>query len=342
MGEGAAIKDHRASQIVRVSVLLLALACLLLLSLTVGRYAIAPKDCARALLAKVFNQQSGLPAVTENVIWNLRWPRAIAAMLVGAALSLSGAVYQGVFANPLVSPDLLGVSSGACVGAALSILLSIPSYVQPFAFAIGMAAVLITFLLARLFGNRANTTLVLSGIIVSGLFSSLLGLLKYLADPLTQLADITYWQLGSFAYVRMQDMVGIWPIMMIASALLIGLGWWIDILSIGEMEARAVGALRCIRGLSLFLATVLTACAVCISGTIGWVGLVTPHLSRTLAGPCHRRMLPIAMIIGAALMVLVDILARTLTPLELPISIVTGALYAPLYGFILYKRRALL
>ncbi|MEG1536820.1 MAG: iron ABC transporter permease [Clostridiales bacterium] len=326
--------------------LLIVLPCglilLILISLCLGQYNMTPWTSAQILITKIFHLPAGnWDPIAEKVILNLRLPRTLAAAAVGAALAVSGATYQGIFRNPLVSPDFLGVSSGACIGAALAILMGLnTTYIQGFAFIGGVIAVATTFSIPKMLKSDSNIMLVLSGIIVGGLLGSIMGLLKYVADPETQLATITYWQMGSFAYVRFNDFLSVLPLMIFGFVVLFAMAWWIDIISLGESEAHMLGAnVKLIRGVAVFCATLLTASAVCISGTIGWVGLVIPHFSRMLTGNENTKLLPIACFCGAIFMVLVDLCARCLTTLELPISILTGIIGAPFYAWILYKQR---
>ncbi len=322
-----------------------ALACLLaasvVLAICVGKYPVRPAECLRLLWQGLWGLPADASEMTQNVVFGLRVPRVLASVLVGAALSMSGAAYQGVFQNPLISPDFLGVSSGACIGAAAAILLSLPSaYLSLFAFIGGVLAVLLASGIPALIGNRTNLMLVLSGIIVGAALSSLLGFLKYVADPDTQLASITYWTMGSFSYVTMRELLAVLPLILVPAALLIGMAWWIDVLSMGETEARALGAnVRLVRGLAVGCATLLTAASVCVSGTIGWVGLVVPHLARMLVGPENRRLIPVSGLAGALFMLLVDTLTRTIGASEMPVSILTGVIGAPFYCFLLLRQR---
>ncbi len=279
--------------------------------------------------------------MSEEVVWYLRMPRILAAALVGASLSMAGACFQGVFQNPLVSPDLLGVSSGSCVGAALAILLGLGAAgIQGFAFAMGVATVALTLLIPRLLKNDTNIMLVLSGIIVGGLMGSVMGFIKYVADPESELATITYWQMGSFAYITPGDLLSILPALAVGFAGLFVLAWQIDLMSLGEREARILGVnVRPIRRLAILCATLLTAGSVCISGTIGWVGLVVPHFARGFVGPNNRVLLPSSACLGAIFLVIVDTCARTITTTELPISVITGLIGAPFYVFLLYKQK---
>lgn len=309
--------------------------------LCIGKYTISPGECLHILAGKLFHLETDWQAMDEKLLLGVRLPRVMAAVLVGAALSLSGAVYQGIFKNPLVSPDFLGVSSGACIGAAAAILLSCSAgWIQLWAFAGGIGAVTLTVLIPKAMRSDSNIMLVLSGIIVSGAMSSILGFIKYIADPQTQLAAITYWQLGSFAYVDAQALLGILPLSAAAAAVLLAMSWWINILSLGEQEARSLGAnVSLLRGICIVCATILTAGAVCISGTIGWIGLVIPHFGRMLIGSDNRGLLPAVCLIGGMFLLIVDTATRIIGPAEMPISILTGLIGAPFYAWLLYRQR---
>lgn len=322
-------------------VLLAVLLILILLCLCVGKYPVSPGDCLKILFGRPLGIEQSWSGMDEKLLLGVRLPRTIAAVLVGASLALSGAVYQGIFKNPLVSPDFLGVSAGACVGAAAAILLALPSgLVQIAAFAGGTAAVSLTLLIPGLMRSESNIMLVLSGIIVGGAMSSVLGFIKYIADPETQLAAITYWQLGSFAYVDNRAVLGVLPLSLAAAAVLLAMSWWINVLSLGEHEARSLGAdVRLLRGVCIACSTVLTAGAVCISGTIGWAGLVVPHFGRMTAGPDNRVLLPACCLIGGIFMLLVDTVTRIIGPAEMPVSILTGLIGAPFFAWLLYRQR---
>ena len=333
-------KRHRRNSAVNI-VLFLLLLVLVIVCLCVGKYSISPGECLHILSGKIFNFQADWDKMDEKLLLGVRLPRTLAAVIVGAALSLSGAVYQGIFKNPLVSPDFLGVSSGACVGAAAAILLSMSAgFIQVLAFAGGIAAVALTVMIPKAMRSDSNIMLVLAGIIVSGAMSSVLGFIKYIADPDTELAAITYWQLGSFAYVDKQALLGILPLSAAAAAILLAMSWWINILSLGEQEARSLGAnITLLRGTCIVCSTVLTAGAVCISGTIGWIGLVIPHFGRMIAGSDNRTLLPATCFIGGIFMLVVDTVTRMIGPAEMPISILTGIIGAPFYAWLLYRQR---
>lgn len=330
--------------------LLMVILCLIgctLVALCSGRYTVHLKDAVLVLYSGL-RKLLGLPelprnwdAMAESVIYTLRLPRVVAAILVGGALSLSGAAYQGVFKNPLVSPDLLGVSTGACVGAAIAILLHLNATgIQLLAFAFGMLTVGLTVSIPRLMKNDSVTMLVLSGVIVGGIMSSIMGVIKYIADPETELADITYWQMGSLAKVTQSDVLAIILPIAAAAALLIAIRWQINLLSLGDREAKTLGIrIGLTRNVIILCSTLLTACAVCLCGTIGWVGLVIPHLSRILVGPDNVKSIPVSCVLGSIFMLLIDTVARSATTLEIPLSILTGLIGAPFYLYILVKQR---
>ena len=326
---------------VLITLLVVLLVVVFFIALCAGRYSIRVTEVVRILASSIFDVTQTWDDKAYGVIFTLRLPRTIGAVLVGAALSLAGAAYQGVFKNPLVSPDLLGVSSGACVGAAIAILLGMNSLgVQALAFAVGIGAVTLTMLIPRLFRSSSMMMLVLSGVIVRGMMDSVVGIIKYIADPETQLADITYWTLGSLVKVLSSDLFAIAPVIAAGCLMVLLLSWRINILSLGEQEARALGVhVGFVRGVVIICSTLLTASAVCVCGTIGWVGLVIPHLSRITVGQDNTKSIPVSLLMGAIFMVAIDTLARVLTSLELPLSILTGIIGAPFYFMVLAGQR---
>lgn len=321
--------------------LFLVLIILVIACLCVGKYSISPGECMHILWGKLTGMEPAWNGMDEKLLMGVRFPRTMATVIVGAALALSGAVYQGIFKNPLVSPDFLGVSSGACIGAAVAILLSMSSgMIQIFAFFGGILAVSLTVFIPKAMRSDSNIMLVLAGIIVSGAMTSILGFIKYIADPETQLAAITYWQLGSFAYVDNGTVLSILPLSAAAAAIILAMAWWINILSLGEQEAQSLGVnVSLLRGVCIVCSTVLTAGAVCISGTIGWVGLVIPHFGRMLIGSDNRALLPACCFIGGIFMLIVDTVTRIIGPAEMPVSILTGIIGAPFFAWLLYRQR---
>ena len=311
-------------------------------ALCVGRYEVPPQAAFQILLGQVLPIDTSMwPDAMHDVVIKLRLPRMLAAILVGGALALAGATYQGIFKNPLVSPDLLGVSNGACVGAAVSILLGLGLLSrQVFAFAGGVIAVALTVSIPRIMKRDSTLMLVLSGVIVGGFMSSIIGLIKYIADPETQLPDIVYWSLGSLAKVNLSTVCAIAPVMIVTAAVLFAMRWRVNLLSLGDQDAKTLGVnLRRERGVAIVCATILTACAVCMSGTIGWIGLVMPHVARRLVGTDNMRAFPVAIISSAIFLLVIDTLARTLTGGELPLGILTGFIGAPFFALILVRER---
>lgn len=325
--------------------LTVALVATSVVALCIGRYSIDPREAFGAVasyLQKLTSGSGEKPTAMENVIFVLRIPRIIGAIVIGAALSLSGAVYQSVFKNPLVSPDILGVSSGASVGAATAILLggSLIS-MQLMAFAIGLLAVLLSTAIPKMLKNNSNLMLVLSGTIVGGFMCSILGVLKFIAEEDTELSSIIYWQMGSVQSVKMDTLVYVAPIFIVGAVILVLLSWQLNILSFGENEAKTLGVnLKMLRGITIVISSMLTASAVSISGTIGWIGLIIPHLGRLCVGSDNTKMIPCAMMMGGLFLLVMDTIARTVTSLEVPLSILTGLIGAPIYAWLLWKQKA--
>ena len=329
-------KKYRLTILIIFMLLLITFA----VSLVVGRYHIDLFESIRILFSRIFPIEHSWDDLTDSVIFTLRLPRTVAAVLIGGALALSGATYQSIFKNPMCSPDLLGVSSGACVGAALAILADANSIVvQLGAFLGGVAAVAITMMIPRLMRNESTVVLILSGVVVSSLMSSVMSIIKFVADTDTKLAEITYWMMGSFATVKFADMVTVLPTIILPVIAILLMRYRLNVLSLGDQEARSLGInLKRTRGLFILCSTLITASCVCIAGTIGWVGLIIPHVSRMLVGSDNKRMLPAAVLIGGVFMLLIDMLARTLTPAELKLGILTGLIGAPFVIAILVKQ----
>lgn len=321
--------------------LIFALLMMAVCSISLGRYYISPVHVVKIILAPLYPMVQDWSNQASSVIFTLRLPRTLAAMMIGAALSLSGASYQSVFKNPLVAPDMLGVSSGACVGASLCILLGFSQVgVQGGAFAGGLLAVFLAVSIPRIIGKNSIVMLVLSGIIVSGLTGSLLGIIKYLADSDTQLPAITYWQLGSLVSVVWPNLSSSGVPILLCMVFMMLIRWRMNILTLSEEENHMLGKHNgFLRYAVILCATILTACSVCISGTIGWVGLVIPHFSRMMVGPDNRKLLPIAMVLGALFLLLIDTLSRVALDAEIPLSILTGLVGAPFYFYLLVRQR---
>ncbi len=324
--------------------LAIALAVLVVTSLTVGTY-----DLTIADITEVIGSKLGLVPVPSNekavtVLAVIRLPRVLIAALAGAALAVSGAAYQGIFKNPMVSPDILGVSAGAGAGAALALLLGLSSLaVHAFSFAFGVAAVLVVMAIAGSFGKSGNAivVMILAGTVVASVFTAVTSLLKYVADPDDTLPQITYWLMGSFA--RSGNETNMWAMvgsLVVGGGVLMTTRWRINVMSFGDDEARAMGVnVRATRAVIIAAATLLTSITVCMCGTVGWVGLIIPHIMRLVTGPNYRSLVPLSMLAGSCFMVVVDDIARIAVPGELPISVLTALIGAPLFLFLLARGR---
>ena len=325
--------------------LVLVLAATVLISLTIGRYGVPPRQIFEILAQHLSGQGISEANKEANLVLSvIRIPRIMLTIMVGAALSASGASFQGLFKNPMVSPDILGVSSAAGAGAALGILIGLPSAgVNIVAFGFGVGAVLLVLLLAKTIG-RGNSTLlvmVLSGVVVSSIFRALTSLAKYVADADNKLPEITFWLMGSFAKSGSRNSVIIMLIALVLGATpLLALRWRMNVLSFGEEEAKAMGVnINQMRIIIVACSTLLTASSVCLCGSIEWVGLIMPHISRLFVGPNYRILLPTAMLGGGIFMLVVDNFCRAIIPGELPVGIVTALIGAPLFIYMLFKGR---
>ncbi len=306
-----------------------------LLSLLFGRYAVRPLDVLFALFAP--DRVSRAAAVTVR---QLRLPRALAASFVGASLAASGAAFQSVFRNPLVNSGILGVSSGAGFGACVAIVCfggGVFTYGLSFLF--GVAAVALSYFAGRIARSQTIITLILGGTIVSAFFSALISVMKYVADPYSQLPAITFWLMGSFASVGAPHLMALIP-MSIGMIVILSCRRIIDVLSMGEREAAALGVnVRLFSVLVIGGATLCTASAVCISGTIGWVGLVIPHICRMLVGTKNTKLIPASIALGAGFLTLIDLLARSVTGSELPVGILCALIGTPFFVYLLKRTK---
>lgn len=314
-------------------------AALVIVSLVWGRYPVSPGQALGVLGKYLLGLEGDWPETIETVIMQVRLPRILAALLIGAGLSVSGAAFQGVFRNPLVSPFILGVASGAGFGAALAILLANSTLmVQAGAVGFGALSVLLAYGLSRLYRTGQTLVLVLCGVIVGTFFSSLLALVKYLADPYDKLPVIVYWLMGSLASLSRDDLLSAAAPMLLGMAALWLVRWRLNVLALGDEEARALGVeAGRLKLWVVIAATVTTACAVSISGIIGWVGLVIPHLARMIYGPDYRRLIPASLSLGGCYLLLIDDLARNLSAGEVPLGILTATLGAPIFALALKK-----
>ncbi len=318
----------------------LLLAAILLTAFACGKFPVAPDELLRAIAARLSGVDAGLPASVETVIWNIRLPRILAAVLVGAALSTAGAAYQGMFRNPLVSPDILGVAAGAGFGATLGIFLGWPlTLVQGAAFLSGLLAVGTVYGISGLVRRHDPVlVLVLAGVAVSTLLGAGISLFKLLADPYTQLTAIVFWMLGSLNGVSIDDLVSTAPLVLLGLLPMVLLRWRVNLLTLSDEEASALGVdVGRLRLVLIASATLATAAVVSITGIIGWVGLIIPHAARFLVGPEFSRLLPAVLLLGAGFVVAADTLARTATGIELPLGIVTAVVGAPCFLFLLAR-----
>ena len=306
----------------------------ILLSLNVGRFPIYPLQLGQAIRC-LFETECQTPSSVKTVLWHIRTPRIFVACLVGAALAAAGATYQGMFKNPLVSPDILGVSSGAGLGASLAIFYNLPMFYG------GILAVLCVSMVASRSRNQDPIlVLVLSGIAIGSLLGAGISLLKILADPFTQLPSITYWLLGSFTAVGVKELTQLTPILILGILPLFLLRWRLNLLALEEDEAKSLGIpIQRTRYILIIFTTLCTASAVSITGIIGWVGLLVPHIARLLVGANFILLLPTSLLLGASFLLLTDTLARTVASIELPIGILTSACGAPFFLYLLLRGR---
>ena len=310
----------------------------LLLAFTVGRYPVSVPDLFSVLLAKISGQTADVSGAVQSVILQVRGPRVLAAVLVGAALAVAGTAFQGLFRNPLVSPDILGASSGAALGAVIGIFFSLGVVaIQALAFAGGLLAVAAVYLIGSAVRARDPIlVLVLTGVVVGALLGAGVGLVKYLADPYNQLPAMTFWLLGSLAAANVTDLLPLFGPVAIGSAVLIALRWRMNVMSLHEEEARSLGiATGPLRVAIVAAATLTTSASVATAGIIGWVGLVVPHLARSLVGPDFARLLPTAAILGGGYLLLIDTLARTAAEVEIPLGILTAVVGTPFFIWLL-------
>jgi len=317
--------------------LALLLVVLVLGSAVIGSYSLSLHDWWNVLKAP---SESGTPGI---VLLQIRLPRLLACILVGSGLALAGSSYQGLFNNPMVSPDILGASAGAGFGAAVGILFGFDIVaIQALSFVGGLLAVLLVWMLASGLCRRGDPVLmlVLVGILIGSLFTALISLTKYLADPLNKLPVITFWLLGSFASITPKDVrLAIIPIAVGCIPLLL-LRWRLNVLCMGEQEARTLGLnTSAMRFVVIVCATLITAASVSMCGMVGWIGLVVPHLARLVVGPNHKILLPTAAVMGGCFLLLVDDIARTVGALEIPVGVLTALIGAPFFLFLLMREQ---
>jgi iron complex transport system permease protein len=327
---------HRFTR--RIALLALALVAAAVISFLLGRYFASPARVAEAIADGIVGRETDDPKLTI-ALFNIRLPRIIIVVVVGMALSVAGASYQGMFRNPLVSPDLLGASAGASFGACLAMLLNLGNeFIQLFAFFAGLAAVALVMLINKMVRGDALLGLILGGILVGTLFSSGTSMIKLVADADDKLPAITFWLMGSFAGVTRDEVLPLLIPMVVGFVLVLTQGWNLNALSFGEDEAKTLGVNTGVtRTLVIVGATLLTASSIAVAGIIGWIGLVVPHLTRALVGPNYKILLPTTMLTGAIFLLIVDDFARLIYSVEIPIGLLTSILGVPFFVFIYRK-----
>jgi iron complex transport system permease protein len=334
---------RRISEEITVGLILLLPVIFFIFSLMLGRYPIGVLDVVKVLFSPVIPRLAeGIPDVARQLVLQIRAPRILAALLIGASFGATGTAFQAIFKNPLVDSNILGVSSGAGFGAAIAILLLGNAWqVQLSAFVFGLIAVFLSFFGSRLYKTTPLLVLTLMGILIGSLFNSLTSMLKYVADPLDTLPAITFWLLGSLTNITWPRMPALIIITLVGIVFLWLVRWRLNILSLGDEEAKTLGVDPVQMKIMIILfATLMTAVAVSVSGVIGWVGLVIPHAGRMIIGPDHKRLLPVSVGLGAAFMILIDNVARTLLPGEIPLGVLTGLIGVPLLIVLLRRNQA--
>jgi len=325
-----------------LSSLLILLVLTAIVSLTLGKYPVTLSDTCLFFVGKILNEKQATvldQTLLENLLLSIRLPRIIAAMFVGASLSVSGAAFQAMFVNPLVSPGLLGVLAGASFGAALGMVVSNSWLaVQICTFLFGFAAVMIAVGIARIYRGSTILLLILGGVISGAMFTSLLSIVKYSADPYDKLPAIVYWLMGGLSLADGQTVLYVAVPMTVSIVGILSMSGYLNVLSMGDEEAKAMGVpVQRIRFLMIFLATMASALTVVIAGMIQWVGLIIPHIARMLVGPNNRTLIPASILIGATYLIVVDDVSRLMFNVEIPIGIVTSLVGIPFFVLVLRK-----
>ncbi|MCL0036154.1 iron ABC transporter permease [Dehalococcoidia bacterium] len=333
----AAIRKKRV-KITSLALLILPI-ILLAASLGIGRFPVSLDTVFSILGSRVFPIEPTWAGVEETVVLQIRLPRVLLAMLVGAGLAITGASFQGLFRNPLVSPGILGVAAGAGFGACLGILMfGEPIAITLLAFVFGILAVIGAYMISKLKTGSSLLMLVLAGVIMGAFFTALIGLMQYVADPEEQLPAMVFWLMGSLAGASYRELLWGAPLIVIGSSILLLLRWRINVLSLGEEEAQSLGInTQWLRWIIIAAATFVTAAAVAMTGMVGWVGLVIPHVGRMLVGPNHKVLLPASISLGAMFLLITDNVARAATAAEIPLSILTALIGAPYFAYLLRR-----
>jgi iron complex transport system permease protein len=318
------------------AILFLLLILLILFSLTTGKFATNPGDLVHLVISGVSAQQGDQTGI-QTVFWDIRLPRVLAAVFVGTGLAISGAALQGMFNNPLVSPQFLGITGGAAFGSALAFLFSFGfSSAGCMGFVMGIVSVILVIGISRLFSIQTISGLILAGIIIDSLFQSCIGLIKYLADPNDHLPSLVYWMMGSFNHVTAGSLILAGPVILLFSLILYAIRWQINLLSFGEETAETLGVPAHVLYVVILLAVaVITSASVTLAGPIGWIGLVIPNMVRVLTGPDHLLVIPCSALLGGSYLLLMDTIARTIAPTEIPVGILTAVIGVPVFVFLL-------
>ncbi len=350
-------KADKRKSLIYLFILLSLLIFVFLISFSSGRYNMSISDVLASVYSGIkhgiwwllsnlgisLKETDFMTGPQDTVIWRVRMPRIFAAILVGSSLSVSGATYQGLFRNPMVSPDILGASAGASVGACIMMLFNIgPVMVQIAAFSMGIFAVALSYFLSKSIGKGSNTVLllVLCGMTINTLFQAFVSITKYLADTDEQLPAMTYWLMGSLAKVSYKDLTFFLIPFLLGIIPIFSLRWKLNLLSFGEDEAKSMGIdVSTVRIVCIICATLLTAAVVSIAGTIGWVGLMIPHLVRFIVGPNNKIVIPFSLLTGALFMLIVDNFCRSLLAYEIPLGVLTSLIGAPFFIYILFRTR---
>ena len=328
--------DKESKEIISILLLIFLPIILFFASFLLGRYPIAPFDVINTLLCPIFPQCEVSPTIT-TIVFEIRLPRILGAFVVGSSLAMAGVAFQSIFKNPLVSSDLLGVSNGAGFGAALAILISgVGVVTQIFAFIFGIISVSITYMLSKAYKSGGILVLVLSG--VSAFFSALVSAIKFVADPNDKLPEIVYWLMGSLASVTVDKLIMILVPVALGMIILFALRWNMNLLAMGDEEAQSLGINPSrVRLLIIIGCTLLTSAAVSISGIIGWIGLVIPHMARMVVGSDNRILIPASLSLGASFLLLIDNISRALISIEIPIGVLTAIIGVPIFLYLLKR-----
>lgn len=328
---------ERTASVLTFAILVALLLTSLAVSVCVGRYAV-PVDRALAIIGQSLLDPTAIPeGIDERIVWLVRVPRVILAGVCGAGLAISGAALQGVFRNPLVSPQVLGISQGAAFGGALAISLGIWGFpLLALVFVFGLSALALVGAIARIDGRTQIVTVILSGMVVGALFAAFVSLLQYFADPNSSLPAIVYWLLGSFATATWERVLIATPGIVVGLVVLWALRFRLNVLSLEEAEARSLGARPDLeRWLIFAMVALVVGAQVAVSGIVGWIGLVIPHACRLILGHDHRKLLPASALLGAAYLVTIDTLARTVTAAEIPLGVLTAIVGAPVFALLI-------